>query len=373
MGEPMTIVDLDYQDPPAPADLAARARRQGVRLRRRRRALQALPAVAAIAVAAAVLFAGGLVGSTGSPTQAGGGELSASQGQGPLATSIVGPATTGLGDVWGSPRVISRQQDNDGRYPVLYVSTSAQLCIGHANADGTRTTPSTCQPIGRLPEAGFAAGGVFSGEGNLPAGVDAHLLVTGLVRGDVTKVVISTPRGDVAATLAPAKDPSLGQLYWAETPVVAGPSSTGDEHFIRTAYRGAEAVFSCDETSCARPPETQGAPPGAAPASVSDATAELNAYLDAWRAEGPAVSSRAYLTPDQQVTNDADAPRLKTGRVTDVSLAQATPEGQMFYVTLELSFEGEPIAWNEGTNERFVTFAWRGGDIPYAMTFATGP
>lgn len=79
-------------------------------------------------------------------------------------------------------------------------------------------------------------------------------MVAGIVRGDVTRVVISTPRGDVDATLAPVKDPRLGQLFWAETPILAsvdGEPSTGEVHFVRTAYRGSEAVFTCDDTECA--------------------------------------------------------------------------------------------------------------------------
>lgn len=248
MSEPTTILDLDYADPPPPPDLAVRARRQGIRLRRIRRALKALPVVA-VAVSAGALSSGALSGLTGSATPAEGGDLPASRGQGPLATSIVGSATT-VGDVWGTPQVISDQQDTEGRYPVLYISASAQLCVGSARADGSRPTPSLCGLLGRLPEAGFAGEATFSMAGNLPPGEDAHVLVVGLVRGDVSRVVISTPQGEVNATLTPAKDPRLGQLYWAETPVVADSSSSGqahapgDEGFSRTAYRGPEAVFS---------------------------------------------------------------------------------------------------------------------------------
>jgi hypothetical protein len=99
----------------------------------------------------------------------------------------------------------------------------------------------------------------------------------------------------------------------------------------------------------------------------------VQAYLDAWRTQGPAVASRAYLAPDQQVGDDADAPHLASGTVTEVTGAQPTPDGLMVQVSLDLSFDGHPVAWGEGTNDRFVTFRWRGGDIPYEMTFATGP
>lgn len=45
----------------------------------------------------------------------------------------------------------------------------------------------------------------------------------------------------------------------------------------------------------------------------------------------------------------------------------------MYEATLELSFDGDPVAWSEGTNDRFVTLTWRGGAIPYEIAFATGP
>ena len=103
------------------------------------------------------------------------------------------------------------------------------------------------------------------------------------------------------------------------------------------------------------------------------ARAELQAYLDAWAMDGPAAASRAYLVPDQQVPSDDDAVRLRSGRVTVVGEARPTPDGMTFLVSMDLSFVGERGAWGEGTNGRFVTFVYRGGDIPYEMGVATGP
>jgi hypothetical protein len=235
---------------------ADRVLARGRRRRLRRRigwSVAALPAVVIAAIVAGVVFTG--LGSTGVTMPASGG-LSSSRGSGPLASSITDDGFTGeawQAPPWGPPQVTSRQVDVDGRYPVLYVTTAAMLCKGSAEADGSQVRPSTCGPIGRLPEEGFAGGGMVTSRlGNVPKGVDARWTVAGIVRGDITRVVISTPRGDVDATLAPAKDPRLGQLYWAETPVLASldGSSAGEEHFVRIAYRGSEAVFSCDDTEC---------------------------------------------------------------------------------------------------------------------------
>jgi len=117
----------------------------------------------------------------------------------------------------------------------------------------------------------------------------------------------------------------------------------------------------------------QASPTAGRTPSLPEARAEVQAYLDSWRVDGPAISSQTYLVPDQQVTNDADGPHLASGRVTGVRDAQPAPDGARFPVTLELPFDGDPIAWGQGSNDRFVTFTWRGGNIPYAMSFATGP
>lgn len=108
--------------------------------------------------------------------------------------------------------------------------------------------------------------------------------------------------------------------------------------------------------------------------SQADAVAELQSYLDAWAADGPASASKTYLATDQQVNNDADAPKLATGKVVTVTGAQPTPDGGLtLHVTLDMTFDGDPIAWGNGTNERFVTFTPRSDEVPYAMSFATSP
>lgn len=120
---------------------------------------------------------------------------------------------------------------------------------------------------------------------------------------------------------------------------------------------------------------TAPAPPTVAPSlSQADAVAELQSYLNAWSTDGPASASQAYLTADQQVSNDADAPKLASGKVTQVTGARPGPGGELtLQVTLDLTFDGDPIAWTNGVNDRFVTFTPRGGQVPYAMSFATGP
>ena len=123
------------------------------------------------------------------------------------------------------------------------------------------------------------------------------------------------------------------------------------------------------------PSMTTPASPTAAPSlAQADAVAELQSYLDAWSTDGPASASQAYLTADQQVSNDADAPKLASGKVTKVAGAQPGPDGELtLHVILDMTFDGDPIAWGNGVNERFVTFTPRDAQIPYAMSFATSP
>lgn len=87
-----------------------------------------------------------------------------------------------------------------------------------------------------------------------------------------------------------------------------------------------------------------------------EARRELQAYLDSWRIDGPAKASQAYLTPDQHITNDAEGAHLASGNVRVVRAVETTPNGPRFKAKLELSFNGDPIAWGEGSNDRFVTF-----------------
>lgn len=147
------------------------------------------------------------------------------------------------------------------------------------------------------------------------------------------------------------------------------------------AFSFALAGCSADEpartqASAGSTPSTSApASPTATPSlSQAHAVAELQSYLNAWSTDGPASASQAYLTADQQVSNDADAPKLASGKVTKVTGAQPGPGGELtLQVTLDMTFDGDPIAWSEGVNERFVTFTPRGGQVPYAMSFATGP
>lgn len=271
---PSTLqLDLDYDDPPGTPDLAARARAQGRRLRRTRR-------VGALAVA--TLIASGGVAAVAdppwSPGRGGAGvqaaaqpplpptspspsaslpdleRLSVSRGRGPTIDRFTSqgfqPGRPALADNRGFyPPLGPRHTvatDADGDRTVLFVSKNAFLCVSAVQPGGGGG--DACHPLVGLPAQGFWGGFTLddTSPGDPPIG--APVMVAGLVRGPVDRVLIHTPRGDVEATLAPTSDPELGTLYWAVTAVPMGSKQTWQ--IDRIAYRGDTAVFACQGARC---------------------------------------------------------------------------------------------------------------------------
>jgi hypothetical protein len=179
----------------------------------------------------------------------GGTALPVAVGKGPTASSIINGGLDAQ-SVWGETHVVSFEKDVDGRLHVLYLTSGASACQGTAVSAMSEPRPTTCHRLGRLPDAGFFGGDMYSRLGNLPSGTVAHWVITGLVRGDVTRVVIQTPAGDVEAHLATTKDPRLGQLYWAETPLLAS-EMVDPADVRRVAFEGSRAAFACT-TECLR-------------------------------------------------------------------------------------------------------------------------
>jgi hypothetical protein len=101
---------------------------------------------------------------------------------------------------------------------------------------------------------------------------------------------------------------------------------------------------------------------------------ELTDFLDAWKTKGYAEASKAYLGPEEQATSPDDVLVLASGRVVTLRPGQWT-SAELFVVDvdLELTFTGDPVAWGNGVNERFVTATARTGTIPYVLELATSP
>lgn len=148
--------------------------------------------------------------------------------------------------VWGAVRLVTTSPD--GNKTVMFTTKNAMLCIGEINPGETLVRPTVCQPLTGLPDEGFWGGGAYAPTPPEKS-ADQPIIVTGLIRGQVSRIVIHTPRGDVNASLAPAANPALGSLYWAVTQVPALASSEVAQ-IERIAYRKEDAVFSCTGSEC---------------------------------------------------------------------------------------------------------------------------
>jgi hypothetical protein len=132
------------------------------------------------------------------------------------------------------------------------------------------------------------------------------------------------------------------------------------------------------------PPQESGVPHHAAPGpadsmsptqehAVSAAALILRRYLDEWASDGPARASR-HLVRAQQVTSDRNLPRLVSGTVESVELYRWHGASRFtLAVSMRLRFDGTPMAWTRGENERFVTVRREGRHGRYLLEFATGP
>lgn len=103
--------------------------------------------------------------------------------------------------------------------------------------------------------------------------------------------------------------------------------------------------------------------------TVQAAVATIQAFLDTWRRDGIAVASRDYSVSDQQA---ASGPQLSAGKVLDASVSSwDSPDHFTLEVSLDLHFAGDPLAWSQGANDRFVTVTRDAKG--FRLSFATSP
>ena len=106
---------------------------------------------------------------------------------------------------------------------------------------------------------------------------------------------------------------------------------------------------------------------------IHSAATTIREYLHAWVTEGPTRASR-FLVTSQRLTNDQGGPRLSAGSLTSYRLyGWDGPTDFTLFVSMTLEFTDDPMAWDRGRNDRFVTAHRRGGDRGYHLEFATGP
>lgn len=99
----------------------------------------------------------------------------------------------------------------------------------------------------------------------------------------------------------------------------------------------------------------------------------LRQYLHAWVTEGPTRASR-YLTPSERISSDHSAPRISAGTIRSYRLySWKGPKEFTLLVSMNLTFTTDPLAWNRGINDRFVTARRTGQPDGYLLEFATSP
>ena len=107
----------------------------------------------------------------------------------------------------------------------------------------------------------------------------------------------------------------------------------------------------------------------------AEAIAGLRQYLAMWHERGQVAADQRYKVPSQRLA--ASDPRpviLSTGKVVSYRPVRwVSGERFTLLVTMDLRFSGSQGAWNQGSNDRFVTFYWAPAQDRYLMEFATSP
>lgn len=111
-------------------------------------------------------------------------------------------------------------------------------------------------------------------------------------------------------------------------------------------------------------------PSEARQAAYMDAVVELQDYLTYWQQAGPLKASRLFLMPSQQ----GDTVKLASGKVLSYHpYTWWSANNFTLLMSIDLHFVGWRGAWNEGKNDRFVTFTRAPQGQPFRMALYTGP
>jgi hypothetical protein len=111
-------------------------------------------------------------------------------------------------------------------------------------------------------------------------------------------------------------------------------------------------------------------PAQARQAAYKVAANELQDYFNYWHLVGPVTASKRFLVPSQR----GGAVKLASGKVSSYHASTWKSQNDFtLLMSLNLHFEGRHGAWNEGKNDRFVTFTKSPHGQPFLMELNTGP
>jgi hypothetical protein len=96
----------------------------------------------------------------------------------------------------------------------------------------------------------------------------------------------------------------------------------------------------------------------------------LQNYFNYWHLVGPATASKLFLVPSQR----GGTVKLASGKVlSSHAVSWKSANDFTLLMSLDLHFDGWHGAWNEGKNDRFVTFTRATLGQPFLMALNTGP
>jgi hypothetical protein len=111
-------------------------------------------------------------------------------------------------------------------------------------------------------------------------------------------------------------------------------------------------------------------PAQARQAAYKVAANELQDYFNYWHLVGPVTASKRFLVPSQR----GGTVKLASGKVSIYHAYTWKSQNDFtLLMSLNLHFEGRHGAWNEGKNDRFVTFMRAPHGQPFLMELNTGP
>jgi hypothetical protein len=111
-------------------------------------------------------------------------------------------------------------------------------------------------------------------------------------------------------------------------------------------------------------------PEQARQAAYKVAAHELQNYFNYWHLVGPATASKLFLVPSQR----GGTVKLASGKVlSSHAVSWKSANDFTLLMSLDLHFDGWHGAWNEGKNDRFVTFTRATLGQPFLMALNTGP
>ena len=109
-------------------------------------------------------------------------------------------------------------------------------------------------------------------------------------------------------------------------------------------------------------------------ADYNEAFPYLQSFLNSWQKDGAYAADRKFLDPSMWPKQRQGNPVLIAGTaIFKQPYSWVSADHFTVMADLDLQFSGDGVAWGNGINTRFVTFARSSGSVLYRLTLNTGP